>query len=154
MDTETLAAAKRQATFELLIRTARIVNETALARVRAATGTEIRAVHTSLLPHIDLQGTRLTEIARRAGVSKQAVGQLVDELEAWGAVERVPDPSDGRAKLVRFARGGSSLLEGLAVLKQLETDLARRVGRARLNRLQEDLQAVLEATESLHSPGR
>ena len=65
----------------------------------------IRPAHTALFPHIDLSGTRQTALARRMGVSKQAVGQLVSELEQMGALERVPDPSDGRARLVRFAAG-------------------------------------------------
>src|SRR5690554_6519557 len=86
---------KREATLEALFRLARLLNETALDRLRRGSGTPgIRAAHTALLPHIDLAGTRLTTLAERVGVTKQAVGQLLDDLEAYGVIERVPDPED------------------------------------------------------------
>ena len=67
-----------------LFKAARLINEDAIARVRERTGEPVRVAHTALLPHVDLEGTRLTELARRMGVTKQAVGQLVDELEQMG----------------------------------------------------------------------
>ena len=104
----------------------------------------LRAAHTNLFPHIDLGGTRLTDLARRVGISKQAVGQLVDELEEMGALERVPDPEDGRAKLIRFGSDdeGSLLLRGLAVLGELETELEEHIGPRRMKELHRALLAV------------
>jgi DNA-binding MarR family transcriptional regulator len=55
---------------------------------------------------VDRAGTRLTELARRASVTKQAMMQMVDELESLGLVRRVEDPGDGRAKVVRLTRKG------------------------------------------------
>ncbi|MCB9682522.1 MAG: MarR family transcriptional regulator [Alphaproteobacteria bacterium] len=108
----------------------------------------VRPAHTALFPHIDLDGTRLTVIAERAGISKQAVGQLVDDLVAMGALERVPDPADGRARLVRFVGGGSALLHGLSVLGALESDLAGIVGGDALAAMHATLQAVDDALDA------
>jgi DNA-binding MarR family transcriptional regulator len=81
------------------------------------------------LPHIALEGTRMSELAERLGVSKQAVTQLVDELEGFGVVERVPDPEDARARRVVFtARGRAGFFEGLATLGELERELAGVIG--------------------------
>jgi DNA-binding MarR family transcriptional regulator len=122
-----LEAAKRASTLELLFKCARLANEAALARVPG--GAVVRPAHTTLFPHIDLHGTRLTELARRVGISKQAVGQLVDDLEALGMVRREPDPDDGRAKRVVWTeRGRQGLLEGLATLQAFEKELAAACG--------------------------
>jgi DNA-binding MarR family transcriptional regulator len=146
---DALEATKRASVGHLLFRCARLLNERALARVRARTGKPIRAAHTSLFPHIDLQGTRLTEIARRMGVSKQAVGQLVAELEEMGGVERIPDPEDGRAKLIRFtrARGRSSLLEGLELLAEVEAELEAELGTRTMTDLRRTLLRLLSLLE-------
>lgn len=147
---EELELRKRASLGQVLMKAARLLNEQALARVRARTQQEIRPAHTAVFPHIDLQGTRLTVIADRMGLSKQAVGQLVGELEAMGAVERVPDPSDGRAKLVRFCQrnGKLVLFDGLAVLVEFEAELAEELGRERLDTLHEHLEALLDTLEA------
>lgn len=144
-----LERAKRASLAQVLFKTARLLNEDGIARLRQLSGHNLRVAHTSLFPHIDLDGTRLTELARRVGISKQAVGQLVDELQAMGALERVPDPSDGRAKLIRFsAQGQQGLMAGLAVLGQIEGELADALGRERTDRLHADLLALLDHLES------
>jgi DNA-binding transcriptional ArsR family regulator len=115
----------------LLFRCARLLDEHALAQLRAWTGLPIRPAHTRLFPHIDLGGTRPSELARRLGVSKQAVGPLIAELEQMGVVERVPDPKDRRARLVVFgtaADGAHVLLDGLRMLGQIEAELAAALG--------------------------
>lgn len=142
-------AAKRASLVEAWFRTARRLNEVALARVREATGQALRPSHTALFPHLDARGVRATALARKVGVSKQAIGPLVDELEAMGVVERVADPADGRAKLVRFA-GQDALLAGLQVLMGVEADLARILGdedMAVLRRVMPRVIAALDAGE-------
>lgn len=127
---ETLEVAKRASTAQLLFKCARLVNERALATLPVEPGqVRPRPAHVALFPHIALEGTRSSELARRLGVSKQAVGQLVAELEAMGVVERRPDPDDGRAKRVCFTdRGMRSLLNGLDHLRGVEEELAAAVG--------------------------
>lgn len=143
-----LEAEKASSTVQLLFRAARLLNERAIAEVRRETKTPVRVAHTTLFPHIDLEGTRLTTLASRLGVSKQAAGQLVDELAALGLLERVPDPSDARAKLVRFSRRGrAALLSGLATLKGMEAELATLVGAAELRKVRDALAAIVRHEE-------
>lgn len=139
---------KRGSLLQELFRLARLLDETAVARVATSGAPRLRTSHTALLPHLDLEGTRLVDLAARVGTSKQAVGQLVDDLEAMGVVERVADPEDGRARRVRFTRAGfQALLHGLGVLEQLERDLGAALGRADLGRLREGVEAALRVVE-------
>lgn len=142
-----------RSTFELLFRAARLVNERAIAQIQRAGAPELRLAHTQLFPHIAFDGVRLTEIAKRLQVSKQAIGPLVDDLVAAGVVERIADPRDQRAKLIRWTRRGRRALEhGLGVLGALERELAPAVGRARMAALADTLEAVIAAVEALAPP--
>jgi len=135
-----------RSTFELLFRAARLVNERAIARVQRAGATNLRLAHTALFPHITDAGIRQTELADKLGVTKQAIGPLVDDLERDGVVERIPDPADARAKLVRWtAKGRRALREGLGVLAQLEAELAEEVGPRKLAALADTLEALIAA---------
>jgi DNA-binding MarR family transcriptional regulator len=143
-----LEAAKLQSTGQLLMKCARLFNEHAIARVRDASGKPFRAAHTTLFPHIDLQGIRLTALASRVGISKQAVAQLVDELQEMRVLERVPDPSDGRAKLIQFSREGRmGMFEGLGVLGELQAELAGEIGVETMAQLHAALAAMLPALQ-------
>lgn len=72
---------------------------------------ETRIAHVSLTRNLDIDGTRLTELARRAEMSKQAMGELVEQCAQMGLVERTDDPSDRRARLVTFTPAGIVWLE-------------------------------------------
>ena len=142
-------ALRDAATLQLLFKAARLANERALARGVGAAQPPVRAAHTALFPHLDFDGIRLTDLAARVGVSKQAVGQLVDDLAAHGMVERVSDPTDKRAKRVRFSRRGhAALLHGLGVLRALEDDARAAVGRRRMRELHETLKLIIAALEA------
>lgn len=137
-----------RSTFELLFRAARLVNERAIARIQREGRTRLRLAHTQLFPHITFEGIRLTEVARRLQVTKQAIGPLVDELVEAGMVERIPDPHDQRAKLIRWTRAGRAALDhGLDVLARLEQELAPVVGRTRMAGLATTLEALVAALE-------
>ena len=144
-----LEAAKAQSVAQLLFKCARLLNDQGIALFRQrANQPKLRPAHATLFPHIDLGGTRLTVLAQRIGISKQAVGQLVAELEAMGSLERIPDPSDGRAKLIRFSEAGKmGLFQGLAVLAELEADLRGKIGNRHMDRLHEALTALLPVLE-------
>lgn len=145
----TLEQAKRASTLQLLFRAARLLDEEALRRVAARPGRpRLRRAHTSLFPHVDLEGTRITDLASRLGVTKQAVSQLVTELEELGVLERAPDPDDARARLVRFTElGRAGLLDGLGLLRELEAECARELGERRMSELRRALLALVERAE-------
>ncbi|MFO0667685.1 MAG: MarR family winged helix-turn-helix transcriptional regulator [Polyangiaceae bacterium] len=131
---------KRASVAQLLFRCARRLNDKALSDVAKATGLSIRASHTALFPHIDLEGTRQSDLAERLGVSKQAIHKLVSELESMGVLERAVDPSDGRATLVRFSqKKGRTLYDGMAVLAATEAQMSERLGEKRRAALHEAL---------------
>lgn len=135
---------KARSAIQLLFKAARLLNERAIGRVQERTKRPVRVAHTALLPHIDLEGTRLTDLAKRLGVTKQAAGQLVDELVALGMLERAPDPVDARAKLVRFSkRGRQGLFDGIEILRELEEEIRARVGTSKMRVFHEVLSAIV-----------
>jgi DNA-binding MarR family transcriptional regulator len=97
--------------------------------VRAA-GFPQRAAHSAVFANIDVPaGTRLTVLARRATMTPQAMGELVDDLERLGYVRRVPDPVDRRAKLVVLTpRGRGSVEAAMAVIGTIDADLTTLLG--------------------------
>ncbi len=144
-------AEKRRSAGQLLFKCARLLNERAIERVRQDTGLPIRLAHTALFPHVKIpEGSRLTDVAHRLGVTKQAVAPLVDELVHMGMMERVPDPDDGRAKLIRWVGGQDALADGLGRLMSLEAELAAEVGEESWAAMHEALlrlEGVLEGGE-------
>ncbi len=138
---------KQKSVGQLLFRAARLYNERAMARVQARVPAA-RLAHTTLMPHIDFAGTRVVEIARRAGVTKQAVSQLVDEMVQLGMLRRERDPDDARAQRVSFTDAGlEQMLAGIDVLDALERELAAVVGAGTMERLQRALTRLLPALE-------
>jgi DNA-binding MarR family transcriptional regulator len=141
-----LEAAKSESTLQLLFRAARLLDEEAVRRIAARPGRRgLRRSHMSLLPHLDLAGTRITELSARLGITKQAVSQLVDDLEAMGVLAREPDPADARARRVVLTKAGrAGLFEGLAVLGHLEAELASQVGKDTMHELRRAVLSILE----------
>ncbi len=139
-----LEQSKRGSTLQLLFKCARLANERAIARINSEAGKPLlKGAHTSLLPHLDYEGVRVVELAKRLEISKQAVSQTLAEMVEHEIVELIPDPSDGRAKLARLtAKGAASIAHGLSVLKGLERELAREVGESQMRALHEALLAL------------
>ena len=100
-----------------------------LALANLAARGQLTASHVHITRHLDLAGSRLTELAARAGVSKQAMGKLVDQCEAWGLVQRQPDLRDARACLVMFTPTGLSWLQAFKeAVTQAQIELQEAVG--------------------------
>ena len=98
--------------------------------------TGLQVSHQAVLTHLALAGSRLTDLAKRASMTKQAMGQLVDEVEALGYVERVPDPTDKRAKLVRFTEQGCLLMKsGTKVGSSIHQEYTNIIGERKMERL-------------------
>jgi DNA-binding MarR family transcriptional regulator len=111
---------------------------------------DIRISHGCVFGNIDPEGTRLTELAERARMTKQSVGEVTSDLEQRGYVERVPDPSDGRAKIIRLTeRGRAAQVLGIGLIDELEEEWAERFGAGRVAALREALEAI--TGEGAHS---
>jgi DNA-binding MarR family transcriptional regulator len=93
-------------------------------------------------------GSRVTELAEAAHVTRQNAGFLVEQLERAGYVERVPDPADGRARLVRIAaRGHAARAAVLPVLAEVEAQWLAHLGPQRMTQLRETLNLLREITD-------
>jgi DNA-binding MarR family transcriptional regulator len=94
------------------------------------------------------EGSRLTDLAAQAGITKQSAGFLVDQLEGAGYVQRVPDPADGRARLVRIAeRGAQSVEVSRRIVAEVEAEWTAHVGEARMLQLRRILTDLREITD-------
>lgn len=111
--------------------------------------TDIRLAHGCVFRHMKEQGLRLTEIAERGNMTKQSVGEVVDDLVALGYVERVPDPEDRRAKLVCLTERGEAVQQfGFNLLAEIEKRWGERYGAERIA----ELRATLEEIAAVEAP--
>lgn len=104
---------------------------------------EIRPSHSVVFRHIAPEGSRLTDLADIAGLTKQSMAYLVGHLEKHGYVKIITDPADGRAKLVQLSKRGNSFVESLLkASSRLEAEAGRKMGAAKLQSLREGLKAL------------
>ena len=104
---------------------------------------DIRATHGCVFGNIEPEGSRLTDLAERAHMTKQTVGEVATELERRGYLERVPDPSDGRAKIIRLTeRGREAQALGREIIEEIEQEWAERFGAERVAALRDALEAI------------
>jgi DNA-binding MarR family transcriptional regulator len=112
-------------------------------RIAATPFDDIRPGHGCVFGNIDPDGSRLTDLADRAMMTKQSVGEVTTDLERRGYVERVPDPSDGRAKIIRLTeRGRAAQAVGRELIDDLERDWSERFGEERVAALREALEVI------------
>ena len=118
-------------------------------RLRAEGHELIREGHGCVFGFIQEGGSRLTYLAEQSGLTKQAVGEVVDDLQRLGYVERIPDPSDGRAKLVRLTAAGADARErGRSILDEIEQRWADQIGEERMATMREALEELHAAATS------
>ncbi|MEJ6021451.1 MarR family winged helix-turn-helix transcriptional regulator [Ramlibacter sp. PS4R-6] len=103
--------------------------EVPLALSNLAARAQVSAAHVHITRHVALEGSRLTDLALSAGMTKQAMGDLVDQCEAWGLVRREPDPKDARGRIVRFTPTGLAWLKAFQdAVAQAEAEFRAEVG--------------------------
>jgi DNA-binding MarR family transcriptional regulator len=101
-----------------------------LALSNLAARSQVGAAHIHITRHLAQGGSRLTELAQSAGMSKQAMGDLVDQCEAWGLVTRESDPHDKRARRVVFTATGLLWLEAFKqAVARAEAEFSQAVGK-------------------------
>lgn len=100
-----------------------------LEKMAVAGHGEFTLSHIAVTRNLDLDGTRAVELARRASMTKQSIGELLTQIETLGIIKREPDPTDGRAKVVMFTEKGKNWLEHFhAALEQTEREMETEIG--------------------------
>ena len=109
---------------------------------------DITVAQARVFQRVAAEGSRLTELAAAAQVTKQTAGALVDQLERAGYVKRMPDPRDRRARLVVVAeRGAAAVRASREVVARVEARWADHLGEARTAQLREALTSLREITD-------
>jgi DNA-binding MarR family transcriptional regulator len=127
------------------------VKEAAIQKMRERLAEEgysdIREGYGCVFGFIDIdEGSRLTELAERSGLTKQAVGEVIPELEQLGYVTREPDPRDRRAKLIRLTpKGRDACLTGRRLFAEIEREWAEQLGEELLAGLREAAERIAAA---------
>ncbi|WP_244438938.1 MarR family winged helix-turn-helix transcriptional regulator [Paraburkholderia dilworthii] len=118
-----------------------------LEKMAIAGHDECTLSHISVTRNLDLEGTRAVELARRAAMTKQSLGELITQLETLGIVKREPDPTDGRAKVVLFTERGRNWLDQFhTALEQTEAEMESELGPTLYKALKRGLQKYSHGT--------
>jgi DNA-binding MarR family transcriptional regulator len=119
------------------------INEHIDARLAEHGHTHIRPAHSNVFVWLEDDGTRVSVLAERARITKQSMGELVAHLEQHGYVERIPDPTDRRAKLVRPTASGHALYPiARAAIAEVVDGWSARLGQAKMRQLRELLEEL------------
>lgn len=126
----------------------RAMEERVLAALRVAGFDDVTLAQGRVFARIGQGGTRLTDLAEMAQVTKQTAGFLVDRLAEAGYVERVPDPTDARARLVRIAERGQVAQEcAAAAVAEVEAEWQAHLGARDMDRLSSIMGRLREVTD-------
>ena len=154
---ETLGAQRERGLGVLTARLLFAFQDALYARFAEAGHRKVTRLQGSVLAHIDLGGTRATELARRSGRPKQLIGRAVDELEELGYVERRPEPGDRRAKLVVPTERGRELIRlSDETIHEIEQRAAAALGQAAYDHFKRALGLVVDSlapAPRAHEPG-
>lgn len=127
---------------------ARAMETRVFKRLLAAGFGDLTLAQGRIFARIGPHGTRVTDLAEQAGVTKQTAGYLVDQLEHAGYVRRVPDPSDARARLVQIASRGNAAVEvARAVEAEVEAEWTAYLGKPATLQLRRTLTRLRAITD-------
>jgi DNA-binding MarR family transcriptional regulator len=112
-------------------------------RISEAGFTDQRMAHNAVFAHIPPEGITLAELARRAGMTKQAMSELVADLESKDYLSRRPDDRDRRTKIIELSdRGWSAMRAALAAFTAIEHGLEQKLGAERLQEFRRTLETL------------
>lgn len=107
-------------------------------------GFPVKPSHSAVMAQIKPAGSRLSDLARGANITPQAMGELVDELEDIGYLVRQPDPTDRRAKLIVLTKSGHACIAAATLtIKGIEDEISARLGERGHKQLRRLLQKLL-----------
>jgi DNA-binding MarR family transcriptional regulator len=143
-DREVIAALRQQHIGRLLLNAHRNYSQLAFTKLGQRGHGGLSLSHMNLFPHLDLEGTRITTLAERMGVSKQAIGAMVGELEARDYLRREVDPDDHRAAVITFTETGWRFLQdSYEIKREIEAEYTAILGAEGLNNLRDLLLRIL-----------
>lgn len=135
----------------LLRRVLDLFNQEFVGRMQGLGYQDIRPRHATVFAHLDPHGTRASDLATRAGMTRQSMGEMIAELVKHGYLEQKPDPTDGRAKVVLLTpRGKQHVSDAARVAVQVQETWERRLGVDRSH----ELRSILEEMASYRVGGR
>lgn len=138
---------------QLLAQLTRLFQTELFDRLLAAGLEDARVPHTHVTAYIKAEGSRLTELAAQARMTLPAMSELVNDLQRLGIVERSPDPSDRRAKLICLTDAGWEAMQtGRRAIAQIEADYAQVVGPERFEEAAKTLDELLRGLDSRQDP--
>jgi DNA-binding MarR family transcriptional regulator len=133
----------------LLLQAQRASSARANDKLRARGHDGLSTAHTNLIAHLDLDGTRITTLAERIGITKQAVGHLVLDLEQRGYIGRAVDPADRRATIVTFTDAGWRFLnDAYYVKREIEAEYRGILGEQGMAQLRDLLNKLIESDDT------
>jgi DNA-binding MarR family transcriptional regulator len=109
---------------------------------------DLRPMHLLVIERLLISEARATEIAEAIGLTKQATGQIIDRMDELGYVQRVPDPSDGRAKVLQLTDRGQRAAQTLrSIADENEKKMLAALGHTRYRQLRAALGSLITATQ-------
>lgn len=126
----------------------RAMESAVFADLRDSGFDDLTTAQARVFQRIGPDGTRLTDLAEQAQVTKQTAGFLVDQLEQHGYVHRTPDPTDARARLVRISvRGEQAARIAAIAVERVEAQWARHLGKPAMRQLRQSLNELRDITD-------
>ena len=133
----------------LLRRVLDLFNQDFIGRLHELGYHDIRPRHATVFAHLDPHGTRASDLAIRAGMTRQSMGEMIAELVGRGYLQQKPDPTDGRAKVVKLTeRGEQHVRDAAAVADQVHESWEQRLGTERMRAMRSTLEEL-----AAHSTG-
>lgn len=148
VDRPRLRRYRNQALYRSISRLLRAYNRRLIDELHRRGFEDFSPAFPPLLSNLDAEGTHIGTLAGRAGVTRQAAGQLLRQIEACGYIERRPSPHDPRATMVRFtARGRAMLANVLEIVAALDREYAGALGAAAFEDLRDRLFTMAERAD-------
>ena len=128
-DPDAVRASRESMLLRMLFRATHTMNAEMARRLRARGWETFNPAFTSVLGHLDTEGTTVTTLSQKTGTTRQAVSQLTQTMERAGLLERVPNPRDGRSVVLRHTDDGRRiLLDAIEVMTEIEHEYAALIG--------------------------
>ena len=128
-----------------------LFNYRVIETVRTLGFSDLRQSHSHLMRSMQLEGSRITALADRAAITKQAMSGIVAEMEELGYVTTTVDPADGRAKLVTYTEAGRQLVDAVVQsAERVEGEYNRVLGERRAKQFRRSLEMLFEALTPDH----